>query len=267
MRFRLVVDREAADGAVNMAVDEALLESATLPQAVPTLRLYHFQNPTVTFGYGQAVTDAVRETACRGLGIEYVRRITGGRALLHQDELTYSVAGPRVAASARETYRVVSDAIRSALQKLGVTLDPPASRDAASAPRHLPCLAVPSGHEITAGGGKKLVAGAMRSRRKAFLLHGSILWSVDTSLWRRLTRLGEDEPLPAVGLRDLSADATFEEEELVDSLTAAFEEAWKGPSIAGDLSADEARRVSELAVKYRSSEWTNDRLPSAIPIG
>ena len=84
-----------------MAGDEALLESAVTPGAVPTLRLYHFRRPTVTFGYGQDVAQAVNQAACRDKHVECVRRITGGRALLHGHDLTYSVAAPRLARSVK----------------------------------------------------------------------------------------------------------------------------------------------------------------------
>ena len=267
MRFRLLVERDdgAADGASNMAVDEALLESAMLSDAIPTLRLYRFRRPTVTFGYAQDVVDAVNEAACRDHDIDWVRRITGGRALLHQHELTYSVTAPPFVGSVRATYRAVTGAIRSALERLRVPLDPPRQPETIRAPRHLPCLAVPTGHEITATG-NKLVASAMRFRRRGFLQHGSILWAVDHALWKKVTRLGEHDAMPAVGLSDLDGPA-FGEDDLVESLSSAFEELLGEAPTPGSLSAVEVARASELAEKYRSSGWTIHRLEAPIPIG
>ena len=264
MQFRLIVDGRhgGADGAWNMAVDEALLESAMKPGAIPTLRLYHFHRPTVTFGYGQDVAQAVNEAACRDRGVQCVRRITGGRALLHQHELTYSVAAPPFTRSVRSAYQSVTGALRSALERLGVPVDPPGAHERVRAPGHLPCLAVPTGHEITAGG-RKVVASAMRFRRRGFLQHGSILWSIDRPLSKQVTRLGEQDPLPAVGIREVNLNVSalnapaFGEAELVEALSSAFEELLGAPAMPGALSPEESERVSNLAEKYRSEGWTS----------
>ena len=259
MQFRLIVDGRdgGADGAWNMAVDEALLESAMQPGAIPTLRLYHFHRPTVTFGYGQDVAQAVNEAACRNRGIECVRRITGGRALLHQHELTYSVAAPPFTRSVRSAYQSVTGALRNALERLGVPVDPPGAHERVRAPGHLPCLAVPTGHEITAGG-RKVVASAMRFRRGGFLQHGSILWSIDRPLSKQVTRLGDQDALTAVGIRELNAPA-FGEAELVEAVSSAFEELLGAAAMPGALSPEESERVSNLAERYGSKGWTSRR--------
>ena len=272
MQFRLIVDGRhgGADGAWNMAVDEALLESAMKPGAIPTLRLYHFHRPTVTFGYGQEVAQAVNEAGCRDRRVEWVRRITGGRALLHQHELTYSVAAPPFTRSVKSAYQAVTGALRSALERLGVPVDPPGAQQevrgvrGVRAPGHLPCLAVPTGQEITAGG-LKVVASAMRFRRRGFLQHGSILWSIDRRLSKQVTGLGEQEPLTAVGLQELDAvnAPAFGEAELVEALSSAFEELLGAPATPGALSPEESQRVSNLVEKYRSEGWTSRRDPGS----
>jgi lipoate-protein ligase A len=259
LRFRLFVDvgGASADGAWNMAVDEALLESAMEPGGLPTIRLYHFGRPTVTFGYHQDVTRALNQAACRARGIDCVRRITGGRALLHQHELTYSVTAPPFAGSVRGVYESVTGALRNALEHLDVPIDPPASSPLPRAPEHLPCLAVPTGHEITAGG-KKLVASAMRFRRRGFLQHGSILWSIDRALWAELTRLETRAPLPAIGLHELDTPG-FGEASLVEAISSAFAELFGAEASAAGLTLAESERASQLAEKYASLTWTQDR--------
>ncbi len=271
MPFRLIIDGRdgrdgGADGASNMAVDEALLGSAMKPGAIPTLRLYHFHRPTVTYGYGQDVAQAVNQAACRDKNVECVRRITGGRALLHQHELTYSIAAPPFARSVRSAYQSVTGAVRSALEQLGVPVDPPgapAEDDTVRAPDHLPCLAVPTGHEITAGS-RKVVASAMRFRRRGFLQHGSILWSIDRPLSKQVTRLGDQDAFPAVGIRELDAPA-FGEAELIEALSSAFKELLGAPAMPGALSPEESAHVSALTEKYRSEGWATSR--RWIPIG
>ncbi|GMR24702.1 MAG: lipoate--protein ligase family protein [Acidobacteriota bacterium] len=273
MSFRLIINVRdvrdvsdvrdaAADGASNMAVDEALLASAMNPGALPTLRLYHFHRPTVTFGYGQNVAQAVNETACRDRDIECVRRITGGRALLHQHELTYSITAPPFARSVQSTYQSVTSAVRRALGQLGVPVDPPRTPSEDQTTRagsHLPCLAVPTGHEITTGG-RKIVASAMRFRRRGFLTHGSILWSIDRPLSKQVT-LGDQDALPAVGIREVELNApVFGEAELIEALSSAFEELLGAPALPGALSSEESAHASDLAEKYRSECWTRGRL-------
>lgn len=242
-----------------MAVDEALLESAVRPGATATLRLYHFRRPTVTFGYAQDLSQTVNETACRDANVDCVRRITGGRALLHGHDLTYSVSAPPLARSVKTTYQSVSGAVRRALARLGVPLDPPrvpSESRATPAGRHLPCLAVPTSHEITTGG-RKVVASAMRFRRRGFLTHGSILWTIDRPLSRRVTGHSEHDALPAVGIREVELDGPeFDEAELANALSVEFEQLLGASAVRGALSPEESARASLLTEKYRSEGWT-----------
>src|SRR5512133_1650859 len=84
----------AASGPWNMAVDEAILEFAARGEVLPTLRLYAWEPACLSLGYAQPASDVDLE-ALRSHGWEMVRRPTGGRAILHTDELTYSVSGPQ----------------------------------------------------------------------------------------------------------------------------------------------------------------------------
>ncbi len=252
-----------------MAVDETLLDSATKPDAAATLRLYRFRSPTVTFGYAQPVSDAINPVACERLGVECVRRITGGRALVHQHELTYSFAAPALASSVKSTYRRVTGAIRSALERLDVPVDPrvdsPRTGQGAAAPAHLPCLAVATGHEITSRGGDKLVASAMRFLRRGFLQHGSILWSIDRSFWRQVTLLGPEDAVPAVGIRDLGG-TQLTENDLIDALSTAFSALVGSSAVETPLTSEESALASTLEEKYRSRAWTEERRVLESPL-
>ena len=165
--LRLFADwTEPADGPANMWRDQTLLKEVAAG-AAPALRLYRWSRPTLTLGHGQTAGDTTDPEALANFGIPWVRRPTGGRALLHlPDELTYAFAAPRGwAPGVRTAYFQVMGSIWKALARF-VRLDPPPAgalpRDTA-APR-LPCHAVATGHEITARG-HKLVAGAQRWRR------------------------------------------------------------------------------------------------------
>lgn len=192
------------DGTANMRRDLQMLEQAT-GGAPPTLRLYRWSEATLSLGHAQQPERAADQAALARLRIPWVRRPTGGRALLHlPDELTYAFTAPRgLATGVRGAYFLVMKAIREALAAF-VRLDPipegSLPRDTA-APR-LPCYAVATGHEITAGG-RKLVAGAQRWRRGALLQHGSIPWTVDRTLTNIVVGLPPESPIGAVGLGEL----------------------------------------------------------------
>jgi lipoate-protein ligase A len=261
LRFRFLVD-EPNEGAFNMAVDEALFLSASEPPGLTTVRLYGFDPPTVSFGYRQTLEDAVDVVSCRELGVDWVKRPTGGRALLHQHEVTYSVASPVGGVfrgfAVRALYDLVSAVIRRTLTGLWVTLDP-ATLDPAEPERvrvrepalDVPCLALPGRHEITAGG-RKVVASSQRRGRQAFLQHGSILRQVDAGLWARVAPRGRPlASLRAVGIDELTPEPV-PRELLVSSLLLSFEELFESKAATSGLTRLELERIPELQRKYRS---------------
>ena len=213
-----------ADGAANMRRDRELLDRATAG-AAPTLRLYRWSRPTLTLGHTQPLERAADPAALRKFGIPWVRRPTGGRALLHlPDELTYAFAAPRgEAAGVRAAYFRVMEAIGGALAgfvRLDALSRTSLPRDRA-APR-LPCHAVATGHELSAGG-RKLVSGAQRWRRGAFLQHGSIPWTVDRTLTNALAGLPPDSPIEAVGLGELPPRTAGEARPSLEAVAGALE--------------------------------------------
>ncbi len=194
-----------ADGPANMEQDAAMLADA-VRGAPPALRLYGWDRPTLTVGHRQEIPGTIPVASLLQRGIPWVRRPTGGRALLHlPDELTYAVAAPRgTGTGVRHAYVRVMRAIWSALSGF-VRLDPPpaASSRCDREPMSLPCLAVATGHEITAGR-RKVVSGAQRWSRGAFLQHGSIPWVIRRELVNELAGLPPDHPLPAAGIAELA---------------------------------------------------------------
>lgn len=250
--LRAVFDREPADGRTNMQRDAAMLREAAAG-APPALRLYRWSEPTLTIGHSRRPELVCDPQALADRGIPWVRRPSGGRALLHlPDELTYAFAAdrghlPRPGPAAgslggsrpprvRAAYALVMAALREGLAGF-VRLDPPAPgerRDEGCLRR--PCQAVATGHELGAGG-RKLVTGAQRWRRGAFLQHGSIPWTLDPALTNSLAGLPEDEPLPAVGLADLVRPAPAPEA-VAEALLAAFRRVFEGGGNAGQPGND-----------------------------
>jgi len=176
-RWRLIIHPLAA-GAWNMAVDESILNASVKGLVPPTLRLYAWSPACLSLGYAQPIHDIDFENLNKH-GWHYVRRPTGGRAILHTNELTYAVIGPgndpRFAGGVLESYRRLSKALLAALRSLGLQADAqelPSGSDqnVVSAPV---CFEEPSKYEITVKG-KKLVGSAQARRKGAVLQHGTI---------------------------------------------------------------------------------------------
>jgi lipoate-protein ligase A len=254
-----------------MAVDEALFLSAISGNAPPTVRLYRWSRPSISIGYRQDLSEACDLAACRRLGVDTVRRISGGRAVLHHHELTYCVTagadGNFRGLSVLEIYRWITDALRAAFESMRVVVDPPSATRSSNAPAvenpALPCFAVPTGHEITAGG-KKLVGSAQKWTARGFLQHGSIILELDRELLKTTTALARDSALGAVGLNDL-ANKSVETAELAGFIGESFETLFGQPPSSGVLSETERRIVRTLALeKYGSDSWNLHRKPGTL---
>ncbi len=176
--WRLIEDG-VLDGSLNMATDRAMLTACGEGKAPPTLRLYGWKEPTLTIGYGQNSGRDVDLDRCRLLEIPVVQRPTGGRALLHDKELTYSLVAPiphaRFLANLKESFRAVSQALLLSLDRLGI-LDAEMAQPAraSSNGRSPSCFSSLNHHEISVKN-KKLIGSAQRRTSRSFLQQGS-LW-------------------------------------------------------------------------------------------
>src|SRR5437773_4636109 len=175
--WRLLLD-PPAEGAWNMAVDEVLLDGVAVGSAPPTLRFYSWTPACLSLGYFQPFS-VVDVDGCRGLGIDIVRRPTGGRAILHDRELTYSVALPASLlghdAGILPSYRRLSLALQAGLQRLGLDVSLAPQSEAPTRAVHRPaCFERPSAHDILLR--RRNVVGSAQVRRAGALLqHGSIV--------------------------------------------------------------------------------------------
>jgi lipoyl(octanoyl) transferase len=251
-----------AHGAWNMAVDESILEAMGVVASLPTLRLYAWDPACLSIGYAQPLTD-VDLPRLYARGWEVVRRPTGGRAVLHTDELTYSVIAPpdetHVAGTVLESYRRLAQALVQALNLLSVPVQVNENSFAPHSVNPNPvCFEVPSTYEITVGG-KKLVGSAQARRKEGVLQHGSLPLGGD------LTRILQVLAFPDEVSRNLAAERLLSRATTVESALArqvswdeaaqAFIAAFKSELALdlqpGSLSEDEKKRVEELArAKY-----------------
>lgn len=158
-----------------MAVDEYLLYSLGKgPQTY--LRFYQWEKPTVSLGYSQNINKVVDINYCYGNGVEIVRRITGGKLVLHHHEITYSVCSsdhkifpPRLS----DSYRLISQALINGLKKMGINSYLASDAPSSYVKGNLPCFSYPARNEIEIDG-KKIVGSAQKRLGSRFIQHGSI---------------------------------------------------------------------------------------------
>ncbi|MEZ4860772.1 MAG: lipoate--protein ligase family protein [Caldilineaceae bacterium] len=272
--WRLIIEDEPRSGAANMALDQAIAMACAVGESPPTLRFYRWQPPAISLGRHQPLAE-IDKAAVALRGYDLVRRSTGGRAILHTDELTYSVAAPasepRVKGGVMDAYLRLSNALVAGLQGLGLAADKAAGdvrtgRDVSAA-----CFEVPSAYEITAGG-RKLIGSAQSRRARYVLQHGSLPLAGD------ITRLIDVLVLPpeqAAALRRQLADhactlatalAVAEDDSTVafDHVAAAIAEGFARTlnlSFQGATpTAAELRTTAQLIrEQYTNPDWTASR--------
>ena len=162
-------------GKMNMAIDAAILAAAGKGEVPPTLRLYRWDPPCISLGYSQNYND-VNEEELISRGWDVVRRPTGGRAILHTDELTYAVIGPktdpRLEGGLMDSYQQLSLALLKALTELGLPVEIHSGKNPLA--HHQPvCFENPSDFEITVEG-KKIIGSAQARKKEGILQHGSL---------------------------------------------------------------------------------------------
>ena len=199
MNWRLISDG-SLPGAVNMARDVAILEAVSAGESPPTLRLYGWDPPCLTIGKHQGL-DAVDLGFCHREGIDVARRPTGGRALLHHLELTYSVVAPLgvppLPTALQEAYRFICGSLVEACRELGVDAELTGGEVNLRLPNPtstIPCFEAPAEGEVVVED-RKLIGSAMRTRRGHILQHGAILLDWDGRLQAGAMGLTDDTSL------------------------------------------------------------------------
>jgi len=271
----------AARGAHNMAVDAAILEEVVEGNSPPTLRFYDWDPACLSLGFGQRFDD-IDEAARATRGWDVVRRPTGGRAILHTDELTYSVIGPadepRLVGGVLESYRRLSEALMHSLKLLGLPVEQqpmhnPASMNGGNGSGEADnpvCFEVPSDYEITLHG-KKIIGSAQARRkggaagRSSVLQHGSLPLFGDIARITEILRYPSAERRKQAAQRVRARAATVEEglgrrvsfEEAAQAFTRGFAEALNIELVQGELSEKELAATERWsAARYAAPEWT-----------
>ncbi len=193
-KWGLIVDEEPLPGSLNMAVDEFLFRRLT-DRPETCLRFYRWKRPTASLGYFQNISRVLDADYCRRNGIDIVRRMTGGKLVLHYREVTYSLCSSDAVAftsSLAESYRLISLALIRGLEKMGLKpglADPP---PASYAKGNLPCFSFPAQNEIEIDG-RKIVGSAQKRSGSRFIQHGSIPLGGDERLLEAVSSLKNAE--------------------------------------------------------------------------
>lgn len=257
-----------ATGAENMAIDEAISQAIAEGLVPPTLRFYAWEPPCVSLGRNQPIAslDLARIAA---QGYQVVRRPTGGRAILHTDELTYSLIAspehPLMAGLVLDSYLRISQGLVAGLRRLGIPAEPTPGATRAGPDVSAACFEVPSAYEIVAAG-RKILGSAQARRARSVLQHGSLPLRGD--LTRIVDCLALEDAGERATLRASLADhaATAEEltgrpisyEEAMAALIEGMAEALGIELVAGRLTEEERAWADELVRnKYTNAEWTD----------
>ncbi len=256
MQFVRIIVQGPGDAFFNMALDEAISEAVRRKLSPPTLRLYEWSRPSLSIGYFQRTSD-IDVGYCRKMGYPVVRRLTGGRAVLHDSELTYSFAASAdftvFRGSLREDYMSISRALVLMLRLNGIDAEASFERRGNAGRRSPACFRALSYGEITARG-RKIIGSAQRRYPDGFMQHGSVLLSFDARQLCNVTGHDEEDFRGIGALRDYAPGISIND--LKNSFKEAFGKELGVKMISDDPAEFEMDTAKELEKnKYSSGRW------------
>ncbi|GAB4408030.1 MAG: lipoate--protein ligase family protein [Thermodesulfovibrionales bacterium] len=258
-----LIDSGPCRASFNMAIDEAIARSVREGKSPPTLRLYGWLTTSVTIGCFQKIS-SINLPYCIEKNIPVVRRLTGGRAILHNHELTYSFSVMTTkepfSKGLLESYRKISEALSLSLSKVGFSPEMRLHRKNAAYYSKSPlCFNSLSYGEITLNN-RKIVGSAQKRWRDGLLQQGSIPYTVDEEDTRKVFGLDRSADLKdrMAGLMEVIPD--LDTDRLKEAIRHSFEEAFETGFIHSRLSQEEYLHAQELeAERYLSQEWNLQR--------
>ncbi len=256
----------------NMALDEALLDWHSEGLIPPVVRFYEWNPATLSIGYFQSVEKEIDMEAVERLGLGFVRRPTGGRGVLHEHELTYSVivseAYPNMPATVTEAYRVISEGLLLGFQQLGLDAyfsipDTDEKRQELKKPKSGVCFDSPSWYELVVEG--KKVAGSAQTRQKGVILqHGAILLDIDEDkliqTFKFASEALRDRVKASLSKKAVAINRISQNPVTIDECKVAFkkgfEDALQIELVEFTLTKEQEKYVQELEKKrYANDEW------------
>jgi len=237
----------------NMAIDKAVLVSNSRGKVPPTIRFYRWQPSAISIGYFQSLEDEVNLEICKNFGVDYVRRITGGGAVYHENELTYSIviseSHPRIPKNIMESYRIICSAIMKGLKNLGIE-----------------STYIPINDIIT--NGKKISGNAQTRKEKTVLQHGTILIDVNVEKMFFLLRVPnekiKDKLIADVKERVTSIKHVLEKEisfeQLSNAIKSGFEQEFNIELVKGILTNEEEELTKKFEREcFSTNDWNHRR--------
>jgi lipoyltransferase/lipoate-protein ligase len=237
----------------NMAIDRAILVANSKGKVPPTVRFYGWIPPAISLGYFQSVAEEIDVNACKKLGVDYVRRITGGGAVFHDKELTYSIvipeAHPAIPKNILQSYGRICNALLKGLQQLGI--------QGTYAPIN----------DILVD--EKKISGSAQTRKaNTVLQHGTILLDVDVDTMFSLLKV-PNEKIKDKLIRDVKQRVTSIEhivgkkirfEEVAEALKTGFEEEFHVELVQGILTNEEKASAAHFEKEcFSTTQWNHRR--------
>ena len=254
--WELIIDDQPLKGSLNMAIDEFMFllikkEKKTI------LRFYQWEKPTASLGYFQKVNEVVNLDYLKRKNFDLVRRMTGGKLVLHNKEITYSIASSEAEVftnSLKNSYQLISQALCLGFSKMRINARLASRKISSYLSKSLPCFSYPGQDEIKVNG-KKLVGSAQKREGNYFLQHGSIPIKSDYEILRKLT----PESTPQFGknmtsLKEiLGRDISFSE--VISCLVQGFKEFFQIEFKNKIFNEQEREEILTLQKKYESPSW------------
>ncbi len=239
--------------ATNMAIDRAVLVTNSEGKVPPTVRFYAWKPPAISIGYFQSLVEEIDLDACKTHGVEYVRRITGGGAVFHESELTYSIvipdSHPKIPKNVLESYGRICGAVMKGLNNLGVES------------KYAPI------NDIIAYG-KKISGNAQTRKARTVLQHGTVLTDVDVDKMFSLLKVPnekiKDKLIADVKQRVTSIKHILEKdipfEKVAQAMKKGFEEGFDVELVIGELTEEEIALTQKFEKEcFGAKDWNHRR--------
>lgn len=266
-----LLDSGYHDAATNMAIDEALLHWHSKGDIPPTIRFYGWKNPSLSVGHFQNVERTIDLDGVEKHGCDLVRRLTGGSAVLHDDEITYSIIvseeHPKIPHSINKAYYILSQGLLNGYKLLGVDADFAIPERELLRDRSAVCFEKPAIYEMVVDG-KKISGNAQTRKNGVLLQHGSIPMSFDTDMLFDLFLFSSEDrrerqkasfESKAISINDIKG-TTFTYDSMRDAFLEGFQQSLDVDTEILTLTKEQWQYVDYLAeTKYRTQAWNIEK--------
>jgi lipoate-protein ligase A len=257
VRWFLLLENEQLSAAENMARDEYLFNRCH-EKKMGFFRLYSWKNPSFSFGVSQKITKAIDVDFINNNNCSYVRRITGGKTVLHDDEITYAVISSEDIFykdnDLHRSYMLISIVLMNAFNALGINAYLSKGSLTHLSKSNNPCFSFPTPNELEIHG-KKIVGSAQKRNKKALLQHGSIPISMNYDLYASGTR----SPAKIIkrNMTTLGEVSDKTKNDLNQALVEGFQAFIRKPMEEYEFDREEKEVIAEIEKKYNSKEWNH----------